>query len=82
MHPAILLDLFRTGYLTREQLSVAEREALQVLMCEQAIAGYIPTVRTVEPKPIEKPAEKPKYGKLIGTWGGKLHKVSRRRKVA
>jgi len=80
MHPAILLDLIRTGYLTREQLSVTEREAVQVLMCEHAIAGFIPTVRTVEePKPIEKPAEPQKHGKLIGKWGGKL---ARRQKVA
>ena len=49
-------------------------------MCEQAIAGFIPTVRTVEePKPIEKPAEPQKHGKLIGKWGGKL---ARRQKVA
>jgi len=77
MHPAILLDLIRSGYLTREQLSVAEREAVQVLMCEQAIAGFIPTITVEKSKPI-KPAEKPKHGKLIGTWGGKLA----RRKVA
>ena len=46
-------------------------------MCEQAIAGFIPTVTVEKSKPI-KPAEKPKHGKLIGTWGGKLV----RRKVA
>jgi len=82
MHPSILLDLLRAGYLTKEQLSVAEREIVQVLMCEQAIEGFVPTVRTVEKPKTIKPTEKPKYGRLIGTWGQVSVKVIRKRKVA
>jgi len=77
MHPPILLDLLRHGYLTREQLNKVEIDAVQVLMIQRAIEGFIPTVTVEKSKPI-KPAEKPKHGKLIGTWGGKLV----RRKVA
>lgn len=82
MHPSILLDLLRTGYLKREQLSVEEIDAVQVLMVQRAIEGYIQPLPTVAPEP-EVVEVKPKpHGKLIGNWGGAVRKRPRKKRVA
>ena len=81
MHPSILLDLLRHGYLTKEQLSISEIEAVQVLMIQRAIEGYIPTTEPVITVVTKEPPKDIPHGKLIGKWGGKLaHR--KRRKVA